>query len=82
LIYPLSFKAFFIHECPVFSYKKNDLLKSGPQKIYLNDLVFMKRGQGFGEFGKQLENLVYIELKRRGYKVSTFKTGYKEVDFF
>lgn len=75
-------QAYFIHECPVFSYKKNDLLKSGPRKIYLNDLVFSKKGQSFGGFGKQLENLVYIELKRRGYKISTFKTDSKEVDFF
>lgn len=74
-------EAFFIHECPVFSYRKNDYLKSGPRKIYLNDLVFMKKGQGFGGYGKQLENLVYIALKRKGRHVSTVRTGKGEVDF-
>lgn len=73
--------AFFIHECPVFSHKKNDYLKSGPRKIYLNDLVFMKKDQRFGGYGKQLENLVYMALKRRGANVSTVRTGKGEVDF-
>ncbi len=74
-------EAFFIHECPVFSYKKNDLLKSTPKKIYLNDPAFAKARSGFGGFGKFLENMVYMELKRRGYTVSTLKIGDKEVDF-
>ncbi len=74
-------EAFFIHECPVFSHKKNDYLKSGPRKIYLNDLVFMKKDQRFGGYGKQLENLVYMALKRKGFTISTVRTGKGEVDF-
>ena len=74
-------QAFFIHECPVFSYQKNALLKSGQKKIYLNDPVFIRQGQRFGGFGKLLENCVYIEFKRRGCKISTVKAGDKEVDF-
>jgi hypothetical protein len=73
--------AFFIHECPVFSLKKNDIISGKPQKIYLNDPVFFKRGSGSGDFGKLLENHVFIELKRRGYNVSTVKMDNKEVDF-
>lgn len=73
--------AYFIHECPVFSLKKNDIISSKPQKTYLNDPVFFKRGSGTGDFGKLLENLVFIELKRRGYKVSTVKMDDKEIDF-
>lgn len=74
-------EAFFIHECPVFSQKKNDLLKSIPQKIYLNDHIFSRQEHGFGGFGKLLENLVYIELKRRRCDVTTVKTRTGEVDF-
>ena len=74
-------EAFFIHECPVFSHKKNDLLKSIPQKIYLNDHIFSNQEHGFGGFGKLLENIVYIELKRRGCSVTTVKTRTGEVDF-
>ena len=73
--------AFFIYECPVFSLKKNDIISGKPQKIYLNDPVFFKRGSGSGDFGKLLENHVFIELKRRGYNVSTVKMDDKEVDF-
>ena len=73
--------AFFIHECPVFSLKKNDIISGKPQKIYLNDPIFFKRGTGSGDFGKLLENHVFIELKRRGYNVSTVKMDDKEVDF-
>ena len=73
--------AFFIYECPVFSLKKNDIISGKPQKIYLNDPVFFKRGYGSGDFGKLLENHVFIELKRRGYNISTVKMDDKEVDF-
>lgn len=73
--------AFFIHECPVFSTKKNDIISSKPCKIYLNDPVFIKKGTGVGNFGKMLENLIFIELKRRGCNVSTVKMDDKEVDF-
>ena len=73
--------AFFIHECPIFSLKKNDIISSKPQKIYLNDPVFFKKGTGTGDFGKLLENMVFIELKRRGYNVSTVKIDDREVDF-
>jgi len=74
-------ETFFIHECPVFSYKKNDLLKSVPQKIYLNDHIFVQNRLNYGGFGKLLENLIYIELRRRGYSVATVKTSSGEVDF-
>ncbi len=74
-------EAFFIHECPVFSHKKNDYLKSGSRKIYLNDLAFMKQDHRFGGYGKLLENLVFLSLKRSGHTVSTVRTGKGEVDF-
>lgn len=74
-------ESFLIHSCPVFSYKKNDILKSVPQKIYLNDHSFALNNLGFNNFGKLLENIIYIELLRRGYKVKTLKVDDKEIDF-
>ncbi len=74
-------EAFLIHICPVFSYKKNDLLKNIPNKVYLNDHSFALTNRGFNDFGKILENMTYIELLRRGYKVQTLKVEKKEIDF-
>jgi predicted AAA+ superfamily ATPase len=37
--------------------------------------------ESFRDVGKILENMVYIELLRRGYLVHTLKVGVKEVDF-
>jgi len=73
--------AFFIHECPVMSYKKGDILKSVPLKIYLNDNSFAKTADEQSDFGKLLENIIFIELKRRGFKVKTLKTPGGEIDF-
>ena len=73
--------AFFIHECPVMSYKKGDILKSVPLKIYLNDNSFAKTADEQSDFGKLLENIIFMELKRRGFKVKTLKTPGGEIDF-
>ena len=74
-------ESFLIHSCPVFSYKKNDILKSVPEKVYLNDHSFAMNNSGFKDLGKLLENIVYIELLRKGYKVQTLKIDDKEIDF-
>lgn len=74
-------EAFFFHECPLYSHKKSDTLKNLPLKVYLNDPAFARRGNATGDFGKLLENVVYIELRRRGFTVSTLRVGDKEVDF-
>lgn len=74
-------ESFLIHSCPVFSYKKNDILKSVPQKVYLNDHSFATSNFGFKDLGKLLENIVYMELLRKGYRVQTLKIDDKEIDF-
>lgn len=73
--------AFFIHECPLFSYKKGAILQRTPLKVYLNDPAFSRSVQKAGDFGKLLENIVYIELLRKGYEVQTMQINNKEIDF-
>jgi len=73
--------AFFIHECPLMSHKKGDILKNVPLKVYLNDTSFAKTANQQSDFGKLLENIVFIELKRRGFSVKTLKVEGGEVDF-
>jgi predicted AAA+ superfamily ATPase len=74
-------EAFFLHECPQFSYQKNDRLQNLPKKFYLNDPAFAQRRSQGSDLGKILENLVFIELLRRGYRVHPLRLGGKEVDF-
>lgn len=73
--------AFFIHECPLLSYKKGDVLKSVPLKVYLNDTAFSKTKNQQSDFGKLIENVVFIELIRRGFDVKTLKVENGEIDF-
>jgi predicted AAA+ superfamily ATPase len=52
-------------------------------KFYLCDLGFRSQlfGLGLADVGRLLENVVYLELLRRGYRVSVGKQGALEVDF-
>jgi predicted AAA+ superfamily ATPase len=52
-------------------------------KYYLNELGLRHAILGFreGDIGAFLENLVFLDLKRRGYRVSVGKLGTAEVDF-
>ena len=58
------------------------LLKQSP-KYYISDLGirrYIVSKQKY-DLGFSLENIVFLELKRRGYKVNIGKVGSKEVDF-
>jgi len=52
-------------------------------KYYLNDLGIRHSVIGYrgGDIGQLLENVVYIELLRRGYSVCVGIQGQKEIDF-
>jgi len=52
-------------------------------KYYLNDLGIRHSVIGYrgGDIGQLLENIVYIELLRRGYSVCVGIQGQKEIDF-
>ena len=53
------------------------------EKYYLNDIGIRHALLGYREadIGGILENIVFLELKRRGYQVSIGKIGEREVDF-
>lgn len=74
--------AFLIHRCERFNIRGKDII-AGNVKFYANDLSFknyLYPGFGYG-FGYLVENLIYLELRRAGYKVYTGSIKDKEVDF-
>ncbi len=75
-------QAFLIHRADRYNIKGKDII-SGICKYYVNDLSFRKylySGFEYG-LGNRLENLVYLELRRKGYKVYVGTMRDKEVDF-
>ena len=65
-----------------FDIKGKQYLQSG-EKYYATDVTmrYALLGRRNIDAGHILENIVYLELIRRGYKVYSGKTGEKEVDF-
>ena len=62
--------------------KGKQLLKSG-QKLYLADVGLRQviNGTKGGDMGHVLENIVYLELARRGGEIYVGKVGNAEIDF-
>lgn len=62
--------------------KGKQLLKSG-QKLYLADVGLRQviNGTKGGDMGHVLENVVYLELARRGGEIYVGKVGNAEIDF-
>ncbi|MEO0102888.1 MAG: ATP-binding protein [candidate division WOR-3 bacterium] len=80
-------EAYLIFPLNRFSFKTKEQIKT-PKKIYLVDNGFIraKSFQFSPNFGRLMENLVFAELLKRGYKVNEtlfyYKTrNQKEVDF-
>ncbi len=75
-------EAFIIYECNRYDLQGKSILKT-QEKYYLSDISF--RFAIFGYNKKMdasiLENIIYLELKRRGYDVFVGKNGDKEIDF-
>ena len=73
---------YIFYKASRFDIKGKQYLKSG-EKYYLCDLGlrFYLLGNKFIDRGFLLENIVYLELIRRGYKVFVGKVGDKEIDF-
>ncbi len=75
-------EAFIIYPCKRYDLQGKSVLQT-QEKYYLSD-VALKYSQ-FGFNGKMvssvIENLVFMELKRRGYNVYIGKHGTKEIDF-
>lgn len=75
-------KAYLIDRCSRYDLKGRELLKT-QEKFYLSDIAFRYSVLGYTKdsFASSLENLVYLELLRRGYEVFIGKTDHGEIDF-
>jgi AAA+ superfamily ATPase len=75
-------KAFVIYRCPRYDLQGKSVLKT-QEKFYLADPSLKYSIMGFNpkSIASMLENLVYFELRRRGYDVYIGKNETKEIDF-
>lgn len=74
--------AFIIYKASRYDLKGKLHLKT-LEKYYIVDTGIRNQLLGFrsGDYGHILENVVYLELLRRGYEVSIGKIGTLEIDF-
>ncbi len=74
--------ALIIHSAKPYDIKGKRLLKRS-EKFYLSDLGLRHTVLGYKEndISQMLENIVYLELLRRGYEVYVGKINQFEVDF-
>lgn len=75
-------KAFVIYRCPRYDLQGKSVLKT-QEKFYLADASLKYSIMGFNtkSIVAMLENIVYFELRRKGYEVYVGKNEKKEVDF-
>lgn len=74
--------SYIFYSVPRYDAKGKQLLKTG-MKLYLAD-VGMRRvicGSKGGDMGHILENVIYLELSRRGGEIYVGKMGDAEIDF-
>lgn len=72
---------YLVHGVPRYNIKGKELMKTN-EKYFINDLGI--RNLYFDnekDIGQALENIVYLELRRRGYEIYIGKYDDKEVDF-
>lgn len=74
--------AFILYRVPRYDLKGKEILKT-QEKFYVSDigLIYATMGNRDRMIGGILENIVFLELKRRGYTVFVGKIGANEVDF-
>lgn len=74
--------SFIFYPVQRYDAKGKQLLKTG-QKLYLADIGLRQviNGTKGGDMGHILENVVYMELARRGGEIYVGKTGDAEIDF-
>lgn len=73
---------FMIHKVERFDIKGKDTI-AGNVKYYCNDQAYKNylfKGFSYGQ-GYQLENIIYLELRRTGYQIYVGVLPNKEVDF-
>lgn len=74
--------AFIIYRADRYDVKGKEVLKS-LEKYYVADTGLKNTIVGYNleNYGHAIENVIYLELIRRGYTVYVGKTGTKEIDF-
>ena len=74
--------AFVLYKAPRYDIKGKQHLKS-LEKYYAADISLrhIVSGERSRDIGRIMENIVYLELIRRGYDVRIGKVGEKEIDF-
>jgi predicted AAA+ superfamily ATPase len=73
---------FILYKASRYDVKGKQFLKSG-DKYYIADIglrYYLLGGKNIN-LGSVLENIIYLELLRRGYKVYVGKSGNAEIDF-
>ena len=74
--------AFILCRVPRYDIRGKEILKT-QEKYYLSDVSLLYATMGYRDrmISGILENIVYLELKRRGYRVYVGKLYSKEIDF-
>lgn len=74
--------AYILHRCSRYDIKGKEILKT-QEKFYLADPAFRFAALGYHDdmVASSLENIVYMELLRRGYDVYVGKFDSSEIDF-
>jgi predicted AAA+ superfamily ATPase len=74
--------AFILYRVSRYDLKGKEILKT-QEKFYVSDisLIYATMGNRDRMIGGILENIVFLELKRRGYTVFVGKLGSHEIDF-
>jgi len=74
--------SFILYKTGRFDIKGQQYLKTG-EKYYIADigLRYYLLGMEKADMGRALENVIYLELRRRGYDARIGKVGNAEVDF-
>mgnify|MGYP004499270675 FL=1 len=75
-------ESFIFNKVSRYDIKGKQYLQTG-EKYYATDVTmrYALLGRKYIDLGHILENVVYLELLRRGYKVYIGKVGDKEIDF-
>ena len=74
--------AYILHRCSRFDVQGKEILKT-QEKYYLADptLRYSELGYSADSAAAMLENIIYLELRRRGYEVYVGKLDNAEIDF-
>lgn len=74
--------AYILHRCSRYDIKGKEILKT-QEKFYLADSAFRFSVLGYDDnaVASMLENVVYLELRHRGYDVYVGKLDTTEIDF-